>query len=190
MPATELMGWNKTQRRWFKKYRGHIYSVSPRQLNCEVTKDASRQAANEWWTKKQAEVEEGLGRAKQHPTQLLLHYETAIENHRLYAKWHRKYGDPAEAEKAETMLEWLQEARKTDDPPFPLSKLQEDPRWAIARDLDQEAEAEFHLLWFDRFRVIRQEERNEQLVPSKTPFEPTSMHTSTYAKPKHWRREN
>ena len=33
MPAVELMSWNKTQKRWFKKYRGKMYSVSPATRN-------------------------------------------------------------------------------------------------------------------------------------------------------------
>ena len=46
MPVSELIGWNKTQRRWYKRYPGKLYFISPR----EVTKDASREAANDWWT--------------------------------------------------------------------------------------------------------------------------------------------
>ena len=63
MPTVELMGWNKDQRRWFKDHRGKMHSVSPRQLKTEPTKEASRQAANDWWTKKQAEVDEKLAEA-------------------------------------------------------------------------------------------------------------------------------
>lgn len=115
--------------------------------------------------KKQAEVDEKLAEAKRHPAQLVSHYEAAIENHRLFAKWHRKYGEPSQAERAEAMMEWLREALKTDDPPFPLPKLREDPRWIVARDLDEDDQAEFYLLWFDRYRAIRQDESNEQQVP-------------------------
>jgi integrase len=142
-----------------------MYSVSPRQLDSEPTKEASRLAANDWWAKKQSEIDEKLGKAKKHPAQLLVQYEDAIEIHRLYAKWQRKYGNPSEAESSETMIEWLREALKTDDPPFPLTKLQADPRWRTARDLDLDDQEAFYLLWFDRFHRIKQEERNEQLVP-------------------------
>ena len=63
MPAVELMSWNKTQRRWFKKYRGKMYSVSPRQLEVECTKEGSRVAANAWWDRKQDDVDAELGKA-------------------------------------------------------------------------------------------------------------------------------
>ena len=111
MPALELMYWNLPQKRWFKKYRGKMYAVSPRKLGCEPTKEASRQAANEWWAKKLAESDEALGKANRRPAYLVQHYEEAIENHRLFAKWHRKYGKLQEAERSEEMMEWLKEAK-------------------------------------------------------------------------------
>ncbi len=58
MPSQEHMTWNPTQKRWLKKYRGKMYSISPRQLECNPpTKDRSRQAANAWWETKQREVD-------------------------------------------------------------------------------------------------------------------------------------
>jgi hypothetical protein len=38
MPVGELTGWNKTQRRWYKRYRGKVSFVSPRQLGREAIK--------------------------------------------------------------------------------------------------------------------------------------------------------
>ena len=129
MPALELMYWNHTQKRWFKKYRGKMYAVSPRTLECDPTKEGSRQAANEWWTRKQAEIDEALGKAKRHPANLVQCYQEAIENHRLFAKWHRKYGHQQVAEHSEKMMEWLKEALASENPPFPLTTSQADPRW-------------------------------------------------------------
>ena len=56
MAAKELMGWNADQKRWFKKYRGKMHAVSCRQLGSPPTKDASRQAANEWWEAREKEL--------------------------------------------------------------------------------------------------------------------------------------
>ena len=40
-------------KRWQKRYRGKLYTVSPRRLGIEPrTKSASRDVANEWWEKK------------------------------------------------------------------------------------------------------------------------------------------
>ena len=171
MPALELMYWNLPQKRWFKKYRGKMYAVSPRTLGCEPTKEASRQAANEWWEKKLAEIDEALGKAKRHPANLVQHYEEAIENHRLFAKWHRKYGNLQEAERSEEMMEWLKEALASDNPPYPLTTSQADPRWGNESDgdgiedlLDDDA---YETLWFERFNTIRKDERYEKAVPKE-----------------------
>ena len=161
MPNADLMGWNKTAKRWFKKYRGTIYAVSPKQLGTEPTKEGSRQAANEWWTKKQAELDAALGIAKEHPTPVVNQYNYAIENHRLFAKWHRKYGDGQQADKSETMMGWLMEALKSDNPPFPLKRFQEDPLWEMKQD-----EAGY-FLWNERLMQIRREEREEKAVPKE-----------------------
>jgi integrase len=56
MARSYSMTWVSEQRRWLKKYRGKLYGVSCRQLGTDDTKDASWQAANEWWQKKQTEL--------------------------------------------------------------------------------------------------------------------------------------
>jgi integrase len=56
MPRTLLMSWVPVRRGWMKWYKGHSYSVSCRQLEAEPTKEASWQAANEWWEEKEAEL--------------------------------------------------------------------------------------------------------------------------------------
>ena len=56
MAPKQLMTWSGTQRRWFKKYRSKVVSVSCRQLGVPPTKEASRQAANDWWKKRETEL--------------------------------------------------------------------------------------------------------------------------------------
>jgi hypothetical protein len=153
------MGWNKRQRRWAKKYKGKVWFVSPRQLGTEPTKEASRQAANDWWEKKQAEVDESLGVAKKHPAPIIAEYRYALENHRRYAKWQRKYGSSEDAEKSEGCMEWLQAALKTDHPPFPLTKWQEDPLWEAKLD-----PVAWHV-WLERMTQIIRDEKAEKATP-------------------------
>jgi hypothetical protein len=85
MARTELMSWIPKERRWVKRYRRVHYAVSPRQLKTAPTKEASREAANQWWTKKRAEIDESLGKAKEHPAHIVDRYELAIRNHRASA---------------------------------------------------------------------------------------------------------
>lgn len=168
MPTAQMMYWVKAQKQWLKEYRGKTYSVSCRQLKCEPTKEASRLLANDWWDRKQKEIDELLGEAKKHPAHIVSQYHTAIENHRLFAKWQRKYGhDLGQAEQSEIMIGWLNEALASDDPPFPLTKLQEDPLWRIARDIDLDDQPNFYNLWSDRLRTIRIEEAEEKAVPKE-----------------------
>jgi hypothetical protein len=159
MATLELMTWNKTDRRWHKGYRGTRYAVSPRQLKCEPTKEASRVAANDWWTKKQAEIDEALGKAKQHPAHIVRDYESAQYNHRLYAKWQRKYGDVELAEKSEAIMEWLHQGLRSDNPPYPLEPWQSDPlheAWMSEQGFG---------MWIERLNQIYREEREEKAVP-------------------------
>ena len=44
-----LMTWVPAAKRWTKKYKGSMYAVSCKQLNCPDTKEASAAHANEWW---------------------------------------------------------------------------------------------------------------------------------------------
>ena len=162
MPAEQLMGWNKIQRRWFKRYRGKLYFVSPRQLNTEATKEASRQAANRWWGAKQKEIDEELGKAKRHPPNVVDAYQMAIANHRGYARWHRRHdGSIEEAEQSESVADWLEAALQTDDPPYPLTREQLDP---LTKHLKNHAD---WAVWVDRMRQQRIEEKAEQAVPAE-----------------------
>ena len=161
MPTVEHMGWNKRQRRWAKKYKGKVWFVSPRQLDTDSTKEASRQAANDWWEKKQAEIDAALGVTKKHPVHILQQYHYAVENHRVYAKWERRYGSADLAEKSVAVMEWLQEALKTDNPPFPLTNWQEDPLWEKKQD------PVAWQVWYERLTQIKRDERAEQAVPKE-----------------------
>jgi integrase len=51
------MTWQASTRRWFKKHKGKMYTVSCRQLDCPDTKEASAPAANTWWAAKLKEIE-------------------------------------------------------------------------------------------------------------------------------------
>ena len=51
------MTWQASTRRWFKKHRGKMYTVSCRQLGCPDTKEGSAAAANAWWDARLKEIE-------------------------------------------------------------------------------------------------------------------------------------
>ena len=57
MPAVYKMSWEPKARRWWKQYKGRRYQVSCRQLNAPETKEASYQAANDWWNRKKSEID-------------------------------------------------------------------------------------------------------------------------------------
>ena len=162
MSATCLMYWVGSQKRWLKEYRGRSYSVSCRQLHCPPTKEASRRSANDWWLTKQGEINTALGEAKRHPAHIVEHYQAAIENHRLFSKWHRRYGDPAKAEQGEALIEFLNAALNEDDPPYPLPPERQKPI-----DLMMEVLGEDWLIWQERFAQIQREEKAEVAVPKE-----------------------
>jgi integrase len=64
MSRKEIMTWRALAKRWVKKHRGKQYAISCRQLGCEPTKEASRDAANEWWEKKLIQI--AMQQPKQH----------------------------------------------------------------------------------------------------------------------------
>jgi hypothetical protein len=51
------MTWIDSRQRWMKMYRGKRYVISCKALKVASTKEASYQAANEWWEKKVAEID-------------------------------------------------------------------------------------------------------------------------------------
>lgn len=54
------MTWQASTRRWFKKHKGKMYTVSCRRLGCPDTKEGSAAAANAWWDAKLKEIEASL----------------------------------------------------------------------------------------------------------------------------------
>ncbi len=52
------MTWNIAGKRWFKKFRGKMYAISPRQLHRPPNREESRLAANDWWKAKEREIED------------------------------------------------------------------------------------------------------------------------------------
>jgi hypothetical protein len=57
MARKYAMTWQASTRRWFKKQRGKMYTVSCRQLGCRETKEESASSANAWWEAKLKEIE-------------------------------------------------------------------------------------------------------------------------------------
>lgn len=57
MPAKPKMTWEPKPRRWRKMHKGKLYVVSCRELGVKETKEASYQAADAWWLKKMAEID-------------------------------------------------------------------------------------------------------------------------------------
>jgi integrase len=116
MTKTYLMTWVESQKRWTKWYRGTTHSVSPKKLGCPVTKTGSADAANDWWTKKQAELDEKAAKTK--PGQE--RYEKAISLNRQIAEWFREHLHEHEAykggmEEARAKAAYLQRVLDTQD---------------------------------------------------------------------------
>ena len=65
MPYKEDMNWDEGKKRWHRKYKGTMYRVVPATLDDDKTlprvmvysRDGSRAAANEWWRRKEADLE-------------------------------------------------------------------------------------------------------------------------------------
>lgn len=85
MTVKALMTWNSKQSRWFKKYKGRQYTVSPKALGTPPTKNASIQQANAWWQAKQAELDQ--------QDEVNLHAET----NRKMAAWYAAQGHSEQA---------------------------------------------------------------------------------------------
>lgn len=105
------MSWVGKQSRWMKMYRRRRYAVSCRQLNCEPTKEASWRLANDWWRRKQAEIDRA---APQHPFQPL------IEELKQKEAWARQHGLADEAEKLHTRLTEIEKIDVADLDPASL----------------------------------------------------------------------
>ena len=106
MPPKELMTWVPRQKRWLKKYKGKIYSVSARQLKTPPTKEASRYAANEWWGQKQVEFD-------QQAQGIVQSLPFAIERATEMADWYQRNGRPEDAQRLREDIHTWQEAVAT-----------------------------------------------------------------------------
>ena len=106
--------------------------------------------------------------ARKHPAYLIDHYERAIEQWRLFAKWHRRYGEADKADKAETMVDYLQEQLKDDAPPYPLPPEQQKPidmMYAITED-NGKKDYEDPTVWHERLKQLKRESKPRP-VPQK-----------------------
>ncbi|MHB0960047.1 MAG: hypothetical protein ACYC0X_20070 [Pirellulaceae bacterium] len=181
MAPKELMGWVPSQKRWKKNYRGTSHWVSPRQLGCDRTREASRSAANRWWEAKQAEIDAEISKAPPHPPKILDHYAAAIENHRKYAAWQRRYGSVEEAAKSEQTIALLNEKLKSPDPEFPLAKYYENPLYLVLRNVPKEDQWIAEMQWMERYRHLQIEEAKEQ--QNETPTDDSTVaHIEAYLK--------
>jgi integrase len=112
MPASFLMSWEPTRRRWWKMYQGRRYLVSCRQLGAaRETKEDSYQLANLWWQNKKIEID------GQRPNAHLIR-----ELHRHLA-WAEQHNRPDVAAEVWDQIEQLENdpgsnASSTDPSPF------------------------------------------------------------------------
>jgi len=49
MPIRYIMSWQQDKLRWRKMFKGKWYFVTPKDLGCLPTKEASWAKANQWW---------------------------------------------------------------------------------------------------------------------------------------------
>jgi hypothetical protein len=162
MPAKESMRWIPSQKRWRRQYRQKTYYVSPRQLGCKPNRDASRTAANQWWEAKQREIDEEIAGQPQQPQHVAEHYAQAIENHRRYAVWNRRFGRVEEAAKSEKAIELIRHKLKSPQPEYPLSKYYEDPLTLERLNTPQRRHLAFDLQWQERYAHLLKLEREER----------------------------
>src|SRR5262249_47200763 len=65
MSKKAFMRWNVVLKRWEKMYKGNRLYVVPKTLNCPPTKEASVDAANDWFIARRSEID---GVPKSEPT--------------------------------------------------------------------------------------------------------------------------
>lgn len=70
MPKKFFMNWQADKSRWRKMLKGKWYFVTPKELGCRPTKDASWKEANAWWTAKLSTIS---GPVLDRPNTTLLH---------------------------------------------------------------------------------------------------------------------
>lgn len=161
-------GWIRGRKTWRLVYRGQQRLRSARQLGCPPTAEASYKAWCIWRDEEKVRIDEELGKAKRHPLRVVSHYEQAIKNHDLYARWHRRYGHLEEATKSEQQIELLKSLlQSSDQPPFPLPKVTYNPLEEFRRDFTDDDVLAFDLLWRDRYINLQREEQHEESTPQE-----------------------
>ena len=98
-----IMTWDKSKARWKKLHHGKWYRVTCTDLDCEPTKEDSYRAANEWWRRKQAELD-------RHP------HAGAMEMLDTRIDWAKGHGMPEEAASLAETKQMLREDREGDLP--------------------------------------------------------------------------
>jgi hypothetical protein len=128
------MTWSVSQKRWLKKWRGKMYSVSPKQLNMPPTKEQSREAANDWWEQKQATLVLAA------PAE-----NDAFSDMKRQRDWYRRHEDEKAAESIDRAIAWIKEEAKRTGTPETLytsfSSLHPDPNETIWADRFAHAKA-------------------------------------------------
>jgi integrase len=90
------MTWDKPKLRWRKMYRGKIHLVTCHALGVPPTKEQSWQAANEWWSRRRAEVDADR---PPHP------HQDALEEMARRRDWARAHGDDGTASEITSEIE-------------------------------------------------------------------------------------
>ena len=135
VPASFLMSWEPTRRRWWKQYRGRRYLVSCRQLGTRETKEASYQAANSWWLSKKIEID------GQHPnTHLIREQERRLE-------WSELHGRTDLVQELRDRIAQLEKDTGSSEPATAPP-----PRFSFLSAEDREKSRELHRLALESFR--------------------------------------
>lgn len=105
MPRLVLMTWIRSQKRWTRMYRGVRYYVSPRQLGTPETRAGSMAAANEWWRRKQEEIQAPFVQTREDLESIRDHIGEEVFEELL--RWIIHRGEPEYLRRAQEMIEFL-----------------------------------------------------------------------------------
>jgi hypothetical protein len=125
MPATELMGWNRVQARWFKKapWTKKVIAVGcptlaklyPHLLK-DRTKEGSREAANQWWLDQIAAQE-----AKPDEREHAAHWHKKLEEAKAHRRWFLQQEDAKGAAREAEQISAIEEILEEENLPHPES---------------------------------------------------------------------
>lgn len=102
-----LMTWEPKKSRWRKMHRGKIYTVSCVQLGTPETKEGSYAAANEWWRKKQAELDLDASHVP---------HQDTVDQLARKRDWARSHDEPEIATALTRRIEHTRRLRANEDP--------------------------------------------------------------------------